>query len=472
MRKAAKYDVLILGSGSTAVAAAEAARNLDKKVLMAEERLLGGTCLNYGCVPSKFLIEAAKAYFTMKRPRFYGLQCIQSKLVFEDLIQQKDDIVREYREKKRDTVFDDDQISLVRGHADFIDEHTIEVNGKRFVGEKILIATGSRPLIPDINGLSKAGFLTSDFLTCGEPQELTTLPDSLVVVGGGYIAIELGQMFARFGTKVTMLERSAHLLGTGYEPEVGDIIQRVLEDEGVEILFKATIDTVSRSMKNGYHLKVKIGRKFVEMTTAQLLIAAGRQPNSDNIQAERAGVKIAKEGYVKVDRHFRTSTENIYAAGDVIGPDHGNQMATPVGVKDARLAIQNAFSEVGGQSADRRVIPRTIFSEPEVAAVGLTAEQARKKGYTIETRSIALSSVPRAVLMQHTDGVIKIVSDKESDEVIGVTVVAPSAGEVVQQAAMGMRMNARLSDFVDLMYVYPSISEGLRLAARKDADEE
>ena len=472
MRKAAEYDVVILGSGSTAAAAAKVARELDKTVLITEERLLGGTCLNYGCVPSKFLIEAAKAYYTMKRPRFYGIECVESKLAFEDLIQQKGEIVRQYREKKRDTIYDDEGIKLVRGHAVFADETTIEVDGKRYKGEKILIATGSRPLIPEIDGLETTGYLTSDLLTVDEPGELKTLPESLVIVGGGYIAIELGQMFARFGTKVTMIERSARLLSHGYEPEVGEIIQRVLEEEGLELVLNATVESVEKSKTSDYRISVKVGGKSKEFRAEQLLIATGRQPNADHIHTERAGVKIAKDGYVEVDEHFRTSTENIYACGDVIGPELGNQMATPVGVMDAKMAIHNAFSEIGGQTPDRRVVPRAIFSEPEIATVGLTAEKARARGYSIQIRSIPLTWVPRAVMMQHTDGLVKIISDAENDELLGATIVGPSAGDLAQQIALGMRLNARLSDFSDSLYVYPSLSESLKFAARTSPDEE
>lgn len=471
MRKAANYDVVILGSGSTAAAAAKVARRLDKTVLITEERLLGGTCLNYGCVPSKFLIEAAKAYYTMKRPRFYGIECVESKLVFEDLIQQKNEIVRQYREKKRDSIADDDGITLVRGHASFVNSTTIDVEGKQFIGEKILIATGSRPYVPEIEGLEKSGYLTSDLLTTDEPGELTTLPESLVIIGGGYIAIELGQMFARFGTKVTMIEKSSRLLSRGYEPEVGELIQKILEEEGIEFLFNATVDSVSRTKKDGYHIKVKIGRKLFELTPSHLLVAAGRQPNADNIQAERAGVEVAEDGYVKVDEHFRTSQENIYACGDVIGPELGNQMATPVGVADAKMAIKNAFSEIGGQIPDRRVMPRAIFSEPEIATVGLTAEQAAAKGYAVQTRSIPLTWVPRAVMMQHTDGLVKIISDEESEEVIGATIIGPAAGDLAQQVALGMRFGAKLLDFKDIMYVYPSMSEALKFVVRIPPDE-
>jgi len=471
MRKAAKYDVVILGSGSTAAAAAKEARELDKKVLLTEERLVGGTCLNYGCIPSKFLIEAAKSYFTMKRPRFYGVQCEKSSLAFEELIQQKDEIIRNYREKKRDTISDDSGITLVRGHASFVDSNTIDVEGKRFSGEKIVIATGSRPMIPKIEGLSPSGFVTSDILTCDEPEELTTLPKSLVIIGGGYIAVELGQTFARFGTEVTIIERGPQILKNGYEPEVGEIIQRALEEEGINILFNASVHAVSKSKKTGYTLQVKQGHKQFELNSTHLLIATGRQPNADNINAENAGVNISKKGYVKVNKYFRTNIENIFAAGDVIGPEHGNQLATPVGVRDAKLAVRNAFCEVGGKPAEHKVIPRTIFSDPEVGSVGLTLAQAKKKGFNAESRSLPLSYVPRAVLMQHTDGLIKFISDADTEEILGATIVSPFAGELVQQVAFGMKMNARLSDFIELLYVYPSLSEGLKFAARREPDE-
>ncbi|MDZ4835735.1 MAG: NAD(P)/FAD-dependent oxidoreductase [Candidatus Melainabacteria bacterium] len=472
MRKPKNFDVAILGSGSTAAAATAVARDLNKTVLLTEERLLGGTCLNYGCIPSKFLIEAAKTYFTMRRPRFDGIHCKDATLSFENLIQQKDAIIRDYRRKKRDTVFDDDSTFLARGHAQFLDHHTIDVDGKRYTAEKFLIATGSRPHVPEIEGLSPSKFLTSDLLTCDESEELKTLPESMVILGTGYIALELGQTFARFGTKVTIIGRGERLLSHGYEPEAGDILQTVLEDEGITVLVNSNVKSVSGSRKTGFTVNLVRQGKKVSLKTAEILVATGRQPNAGGIAADAAGVELADKGYVKVDEYLRTSAVHIFAAGDVIGPEHGNQMATPVGVIDAKLAMHNAFSEVGAQAVDHKYIPRCIFSDPEVAVVGLTEAQAKEAGHSYEVRSMPLSNVSRAVLMQHTDGNIKIISNSTNQEILGATIVAPGAGDIIHVVSMAMRMNAQLSDLAEMLYVYPSISEGVKYAARSDADSE
>lgn len=470
MKKPSHYDVAILGSGSTAAAAAAVAQTLNKTVLLTEERLVGGTCLNYGCIPSKFLIEAAKTFFKIRRPRFEGIHYNEATLSFEDLIRQKDAIIRDYRQKKRDTVFDDESTSLARGHARFLDQKTIDVGGKRYTADKFLIATGSRPFIPKIEGLATTDYLTSDLLTCDESEELRTLPKSMIIVGAGYIALELGQTFARFGTKVTIVERGEQLLLHGYEPEVGEILKTVFEDEGIDVLLNSSIKSVSGSRKKGFLVNLICEGKKLELKADEILVAAGREPNTDGIAADRAGVELAEEGFVKVDEYLRTSAVDIFAAGDVIGPEHGNQMATPVGVFDAKLAVHNAFSQVGAQAVNHKNIPRCIFTDPEVAVVGLTEKQAKEAGYECEVRSLPLSHVSRAVVMQHTEGRIKMISNSENQEILGVTVVAPAAGDIIHTVAMAMRSNAQLSDLAEMLYVYPTLSEGLKHAALTDPD--
>ncbi len=471
MSETASYDLAILGSGSTAAAAAAVARDLNKTVLLTEERLVGGTCLNYGCIPSKFLIEAAKTFFTMQKPKFEGIHCKDATVSFEKLIQKKDEIIRNYRKKKSDTVSDDDAMTLAKGHAQFLDHNTIDVDGKRYTAEKFLIATGSRPQIPEIDGLSRADFLTSDLLTCDESEELRTLPESMIIIGAGYIALELGQTFARFGTKVTIVERGEQLLAHGYEPEVGEILRNVLEEEGVKVLLNSEVKSVSGNRKDGFKMKVLKKGKFLNLAAAEILIATGRQPNTDGISADRAGVELdAQDGYVKVDEYLRTSAVHIFAAGDVIGPEHGNQMATPVGILDAKLAMRNAFSEVGAQAVDHRFIPRCIFTEPEISVIGLTESQAQERGYNYEVRSLPLSHVSRAVLMQNTEGNIKLITNSENQEILGASIVAPGAGDIIHVIAMTMRLNGQLNDLAEMLYVYPSISEGVKYTARSDPD--
>jgi len=231
------FDLLILGAGSTAFAAALTAQELRRTAAMTEERPIGGTCVNRGCLPSKNLIEAAKIIHDARSPRYPGLTPCAIGLDFEALAAQKDDLVHEYRKKKYESLVDGD-IRIEKGHVQFVDPNAVEVNGQRLSGDKVLVATGSRPVLPEIQGLERVAYLTSDLLTVDEPIALRRLPRSLLIVGGGYIALELGQMFSRFGAEVTILERSPQLLAHGYEPEVGRSIGEVFAQEGIQVVLK------------------------------------------------------------------------------------------------------------------------------------------------------------------------------------------------------------------------------------------
>ena len=223
--KQTHYDLVILGSGSTGFAAALRAQELGKTSVMTEERTTGGTCVNRGCLPSKNLIEAAKIIHDARYPRYPGLTPAEVRLDFRKLIEQKDKVIHGYRKKKYESLTGG-QFRIEKGHVEFVDDHTVQVDGQRFTGEKILIATGSRPVVPNIEGLRDVPYVTSDLLTNDEPMELWELPRSLIILGAGYIALELGQMFHRFGVEVTLVQRSQQLLAHGYEPEVGQAIPK------------------------------------------------------------------------------------------------------------------------------------------------------------------------------------------------------------------------------------------------------
>ncbi|MGC9196975.1 MAG: dihydrolipoyl dehydrogenase family protein, partial [Syntrophobacteraceae bacterium] len=371
-------DLLIVGSGSTAFAAALRARELGKTAVMTENRTVGGTCVNRGCLPSKNLIEAARILHDANHPRYPGLTG-EMRLAFADLIAQKDLLVESYRQKKYESLLDGG-IRIERGHAHFIDPHTLEIDGRRLSGEKILIATGSRPIEPSIKGLDRVPYLTSDLLTVGEEQELRDLPESLLIVGGGYIALELGQMFERFGTKVTILERSARMLASGYEPEVGQAIGQILVNEGVQIITEANVQGVERD-KKGIIVHALLDNRPRSFQAQLLLVATGRRPNTDRIAIEKAGVRLGEHGEVMVDEHLRTSMGHIFAAGDVIGSQGGSQLATPVGSHDGGIAARNALSNEDARKVDHRVIPRAIFTDPQIGLVGMTEEEAVAAGH-------------------------------------------------------------------------------------------
>ena len=460
---AEQFDLVILGSGSTAFAAALAAKEMGKTAVMTEERSIGGTCVNRGCLPSKNLIEAAKLLHDARHPRYPGLMPCRMELDFTALIAQKGEIVHGYREKKYESLIDG-RIRIEQGHVQFIDPHTVEINGKRLTGEKALIATGSRPVVPAIEGLDQVPYLTSDLLTVDENIELTELPKSLLIVGGGYIALELGQMFHRFGTSVTILERNPHVLTHGYEPEVGQAIGRVFSGESIQVITEASVSNVRQEGDEVVATAV-VGGKESDYRAEKLLVATGRRPNADNIAIERSGVSINQHGEIEVDEYLRTNVPHIFAAGDVIGRQAGSQMATPVGSQDGGIAARNAFSDNERRPVDHRVIPRCIFTDPQVGIVGMTEQEAVAAGHQCWCNTIPMSLVPRAGAIRDTRGIIKMVADAGTNEVLGVSMVGVDAGEVIHEAAMALRFRATIHDFIDLLHVYPTMAEALKIVA-------
>lgn len=467
------YDLLILGSGSTAFAAATRARDLGKTALMIEVRTLGGTCVNRGCLPSKNLLEAAKLVYDAAHPRYPGLTPTQIGVDFATLMAQKDALIQEYRQQHYTSLLteasteDTSRIQVVPGRAVLLDAHTAQVttpNGsvRWLTGAHILIATGSSPLIPDLPGLSTTPYMTSDLLTSEEALELTEQPSSLLILGGGYIALELGQFFARLGTDVTLLERSERIL-PAYEPEISLALTSLLHEEGLHILTQAEVRQVT---DNAYEVTVtaSVGGTLRQFHASRLLVATGRRPNTEGLGLEQSGVRLDGHGAVQVDAFLRTSVPHIWAAGDVIGRATESQMATPVGAQDGGIAASNALAGANRQ-VDHTVIPRAIFTDPPLAVVGLTDAEAVAQGIACQCNTIPMSVVPRAGAIRDTRGVIKMVLERETRRVLGVSMLGTSASEVIHEAAMALRFGATADDFITLIHIYPTMAEGLKLVA-------
>lgn len=459
-----QYDLVVLGSGSTAFAAAIRARDLGKRVVMTESRTLGGTCVNRGCLPSKNLIGAADVLHTMRHPRYPGIAPAEPQVDFAALIRQKNDVIELYRQKKYASIVDEDaRIEVVMGPARFVDAHTVAVGGRRLVGDQILIATGARPTLPPIAGLERVPYLTSDLLTSAEPMELTELPRSLLIIGGGYIGLELGQLFARLGTEVTIVHRGDRLLSNpGYEPETSDAIQAAFDREGIQVILKASTLRVRHDRE--VVLTARIDGREEELRAEQVLVATGRQPNTDAIGSEAAGVALTEDGFVRIDDSLRTNVPHIWAAGDVVGHQTGSQFATPVGAHDGGVAAQNALAG-SALRVDHAVVPRAIFTDPPIGLVGLSDEEANAAGFRCRCQSIPMELVPRAAAVHDTQGVIKMVIEADTERVLGVQMVGQAAHEVIHEAAMGLRFRATRRDFVELIHVYPTMAEALKMVA-------
>lgn len=457
------FDLVILGSGSTAFAAALRAAELGKKAVMTEARTLGGTCVNRGCLPSKNLIEAARIVWEASHPRYPGLRPAKIEIDFGELIRQKDQVIHAYRDRKYNSIVDDsEKIKVYEGHAKILKSGAVAIDGRVLEGEQVLIATGTRPTIPPIEGLESVPYLTSDLLTSNEPQELFDLPQSLVIIGAGYIALELGQMFHRFGTEVTILQRGRTIL-SDYEPEVSQAVTQVLLDEGVNLVTGVSVRRVFQ--ENGDVVVIgETGGAEQRFRAQRLLVATGRTPNTDTIGLDHVGVKLDRQGFVEVNAELQTSVPGIWAAGDVIGRHTESQLATPVGAHDGGIVAGNALNGERHQ-VNHTVIPRTIFTDPQVAVVGLTDAEANARGYRCWCNTIPVELVPRAGAIRDPRGIAKMVIDADTNKVLGVSLVMRDAGEVIHEAAMGMRLGATIDDFIGLLHVYPTMAEALKIVA-------
>ncbi|GAC1482049.1 MAG: mercury(II) reductase [Ktedonobacteraceae bacterium] len=464
-------DLIILGSGSTAFAAALHAAELGKSVIMTEYRTIGGTCANRGCLPSKNLIEAARLVHDAAHPRYPGLTPAYIATSWAELIAQKDEIIGSYRADRYEGLLDDTGlIRVISGQAMLTSDHTVKVCNASQVhhlsGDQILIATGSTPSVPNLPGLSDVSYLTSDLLSAADDPwgtELREQPRSLLILGGGYIALELGQMFARLGTQVTLVTRGKSIL-TDYEPEIAETLTDLLQDEGLRIVTGAQIRGIR---KEGEEVALTLQRHGSQqtLTAEKLLIATGRRPNTQKLGLEQVGIVLDYSGAVQVDRTLRTDVASIWAAGDVIGRETESQMATPVGAHDGKIAAHNALSGETPREVDHRVIPRAIFTDPQIAVVGLTDEEANAAGIECECNTIPLSVVPRAGAIRDTRGVIKMVLERSTRRVLGVSMLGANASEVIHEAAMAMRFGATSDDFIDMIHVYPTMAEALKIVA-------
>lgn len=456
-------DLLILGSGSTAFAAAIAAHDLGARVAMVERRTLGGTCANRGCLPSKNLIEAARIVHEAAHPRYEGLAPARIEIDAPRLVAQKDAVVHTYRAKKYASVAEAlEGVEVLTGSARFVDPSTVAVDGTRLRAGQILIATGSRPSIPPIPGLDTVPYLTSDLLDADEPGRLVDVPASLVVLGGGYVAAELAQLFARLGSSVTIVARSRLL--RGFEPELGETVAAAFRAEGLEVVEEARVERIDGDDRSvAVAIETVEGRRIVR--GERLLVAVGRRPNTDDLDLEAAGVATDAAGFVRVDPELRTSQPGIWAAGDVIGRQHGSQMATPVGARQGRIVAENAFGGAG-RRFDGTVVPRAVFTDPPIGTVGLTEAEVRARRLPAVVAVTPLEHVPRAGAIHRSEGLVKFVVSTLDERVLGVHMVGEAAPEVIHEAAMGLRFRATLADFVDLIHVYPTMAEALKIGAQ------
>ncbi|MCF6136422.1 mercury(II) reductase [Alkalihalobacillus berkeleyi] len=447
------YDLIVIGSGAASFSAAIRAVEGGAKVAMVEKGTVGGTCVNVGCVPSKTLLRAGDIQRTANHQPFKGLNLSAEAPDLSKLKNQKDALVNQLRQEKYENLIEDYGFEFIKGEASFVDEKTITVSGEKFSTKHFLIATGASPAIPAIPGLSEI-----DFLTSTTALDLTEVPKSIAIIGAGYVAMELGQLFRNLGSEVTLLQRSDRVMKE-YDQEISDTVEKVLIDEGIKIKTGVTykkIDEVDDKKRIHY---IQSGAKHT-IEADEVIVAAGRNPNTTSLKLENAGVELGDAGEVKTNEYLQTNVPHIYAAGDVtLGPQF-----VYVAAYEGGLVAKNILQEEK-QKVDLSTVPAVTFTNPSIASVGKTEQQAIKEGLEVQTSVLPLESVPRALANQEMNGLFKLVIDANTKRLLGAQVVSENAGDVIYAATLAVKFNLTADDIKDTMAPYLTMAEGIKLAS-------
>ncbi len=448
------YDLAVVGAGSAGFSAAISAAEQGAQVALFGHGMIGGTCVNVGCVPSKIMIRAMEAVHQARvASRFSGIVGDAKISDWRALVAQKDALVSDLRQAKYiDVLPEYNNVSYFEGQARLADGG-VTFNGGTVKAGKTIVATGSRADVPSIPGIENVSLLTST-----EALALQDPPKSLLVIGGGYIGCELAQIFARAGTQVTIVCRSRLLPGS--EPEISQALTEVFRNESIDVIDGVLYRFIAK--RDGYTaLSVESAGVCREITADAVLAASGRTPNTDGLGLSQAGVELSGNGGIKVDDRMRTSREGTYAAGDVTGTDQFVYMAA----YGARIAAENALN---GDSHvyDATAMPTVTFTDPQVAGVGLTEAEAAARGISVKTSVLGLEHVPRALAARDTRGLIKLIADAESDRLIGAHIMAPEGADSIQTAVLAIKAKMTVKDLASTIFPYLTTVEGLKLAAQ------
>ena len=449
-----RYDIAVIGAGSAGFSAAITAADQGAKVALIGHGMIGGTCVNVGCVPSKTMIRMAEALHGARvAERFAGITGAAQITDWGQVIAAKDDLVETLRQKKYiDLLPEYDGVSYLEGAAR-LTTSGVEFNGTEISVDKIIVATGSSPALPDIPGIDAVPYLTST-----TALELNILPRSIIILGGGYIGCELAQMFARAGARVTLITRSRLLPEA--EPEIAEALTEYFTEEGITVLTRLAYREINQTA-DGVALAIEQDSKLTTVTGDYVLLTTGRTPNSGGLGLEEAGIALLPNGGISVDQNLRTTKSGVYAAGDVTGRDQFVYMAA-YGAKLAALNALKGDSHVYDNSA----MPWVVFTDPQIAGVGLSEAMAKSAGFDTKTSVLPLNQLPRALAARDTRGLIKLVADVKTDRLLGAQIIAPEGSDTIQTAVMALKVGMTTKALGETIFPYLTTVEGLKLAAQ------
>ncbi len=449
-----RFDLLVIGGGMAGLPFANKAAYKGLRTALVERELLGGTCLNRGCIPTKAMIASAAVAHTVRHAEEYGILTDSPRVDLAAVMHRKDRIVEGIRSGAYRGAEKNEKLTLVEGEARLEGNGRVRVGDRLLEAPRIVINVGARPGMPPIEGLGDVPLLTSR-----EALELRELPEHLLVIGGGYVGVEFAQMYARFGSRVTVVQRSERLV-PGEEPEIGEELADVFESEGITVYTSAEAVRVDRR-EGGVRVRIREESGESELDGSHMLVAAGRTPNTVDLGLEAAGIETDAKGFISVDRLFRTTAEGVWAMGDVTG----EPMFTHTARDDADLLYRILLKDDEDASWEGRVVPHAVFTDPEIASVGLTEAEAREAGHDVSVNVQDFRGVARAKAGGTTRGLIKIIGDRASGRLLGGHILGPSAGELIHEIVLALLLGARTNDLARMIHVHPTLSEGINAAA-------
>jgi len=448
------YDLIVIGAGQGGGPLAGTAADNGQSAALVEHKHVGGTCVNEGCTPTKTMIASARVAHLARRAEDYGVHTGEVSVDMETVRQRKRDIVESFRSGSRRSVEETEGLDLIEGTGRFVDDRTVEVtfddgSTRTLTGERVVVNTGTRPVIPPIDGLD-----TVDSLTSTSIMELDAVPEHLIVLGGGYIGLEFGQMFRRFGAEVTVIDRGEHLLSREDE-DVAEALEDILRDDGLRILNETSMTAVEQDADGTITAHLD-GAADDTLRGSHLLVAVGRRPNTDDLAPEATGVETTERGHVQVNDRLETTADGVYALGDVTG----GPAFTHVSYDDYRVLRDNWFHGASATTTDR-IVSYTLFTDPQLGRVGLSEAQAREQGHDVEVAQMPMAHVARALEVDESRGLMKAVVDAGTKQLLGAAILGIEGGEVMSILQTAMMGEVPVTRLKEAPYAHPTLAESL-----------
>lgn len=444
-----KYDAIIIGSGQAGNPLSNALAERGWIVALIEKSHLGGTCINTGCTPTKTMIASAQIAHYARNASRWGIKAGDVSVDLPAIVSRKNAIVESFRTGIGQGIAKHPKVRLYRGAARFLSSRTVQIDNDVIESERIFINSGARPDPPQLTGLAEVGYLTNESM-----MELQEVPEHLLVLGGGYIGLEFGQMFRRFGSRVTVIHRAEQLL-PHEDADVTAELQKVLEAEGIEFRLRSNAVEVERK-QGQVRLTLTSGNQTVTVNGTHILAATGRRANTDDLSLDKAGVQTDSRGYVKVNARLETTVPGIWALGDV----KGGPAFTHISYNDYQIVYANLF-ESKNMTIENRYVPYSLFTDPQLGRVGMTEKEARATGHRLKMGTNPMSHVARAIERGETAGFMKVIVDAASDKILGAAILGAEGGEVVQLLGALMLAGAPYTTLKGAVFIHPTLSEGL-----------